>query len=643
MDALLAAIEWMRDVDGPAVLHVRTRKGCGYAPAEADPYGWHATKPFEVETGRRTSGSGNGPPSWTEAFADALGRIADRDPRVVAITAAMPDGTGLDRFARRHPDRVYDVGIAEQHAVTFAAGLATEGVRPVCAIYSTFLQRAFDQIVHDVALQQLPVIFALDRAGLVGADGPTHHGALDLAYLRMIPNLVIAAPRDENELQHLLATAVESELPFAIRFPRGSARGVALDPDPKPLPIGRGVLLRDGSDVALVGIGKTVGEIEKAAEQLAAHGVSAGVIDARFAKPLDAALLESSAQACGLLVTVEDHAVHGGFGSAVRELLGERAPGARILSLGLADHFVDHGDVAQQWRDAGIDAESIVRRTLEALATFRPRSAPRWREQRGRPGPGRNGLSVKSRALGMIDLGSSRAAREGRLSAEVLDAYAQCARVTRQSGSSFASAFWMLPRAKRRAVHAIYAFCRLADDIADDPAVGGDRTRLLARWRAELESAYRGKSAHPVGIALADAIQRFQLPEREFADLLRGVESDLRDEVMETWEDLERYCYRVASTVGLLVVRVLGYRNPRSLEYARSLGIAVQLTNVLRDVGEDAAAGRIYLAREDLDAPGRGGRRPARAAHDARSAAAAGVLRRARAQLLRAGGPRPAG
>jgi phytoene synthase len=201
----------------------------------------------------------------------------------------------------------------------------------------------------------------------------------------------------------------------------------------------------------------------------------------------------------------------------------------------------------------------------------------------------------------MIDLGLSRAAREGRPSAEVLDAYAQCARVTRQSGSSFASAFWMLPPDKRRAVHAIYAFCRLADDIADDPAIGGDRTCLLARWRAELESAYRGKSTHPVGIALADAVQRFQLPEWEFADLLRGVESDLREEVMERWEDLERYCYRVASTVGLLVVRLLGYRNPRSLEYARSLGIAVQLTNVLRDVGDDAAAGRIYLAREDME------------------------------------------
>jgi phytoene synthase len=208
---------------------------------------------------------------------------------------------------------------------------------------------------------------------------------------------------------------------------------------------------------------------------------------------------------------------------------------------------------------------------------------------------------VKPRALGMSDLGFSRAVREGRPPPEVLDAYAQCARVTRKSGSSFASAFWMLPRPKRRALHAIYAFCRLADDIADDPAVGGDRTRLLARWRAELESAYRGKSEHPVGIALADAIRCFQLPEREFVDLLRGVESDLRGEVMESWEDLERYCYRVASTVGLLVVRVLGYRNPRSLEYARSLGVAVQLTNVLRDVGEDAAAGRIYLASEDLE------------------------------------------
>ena len=383
MEALLPAIEAMRDVDGPAVLHVRTQKGHGFAPAEADPYRWHATKPFDVESGKTASSSGGGPPSWTQAFAEALGRIADRDPRVVAITAAMPDGTGLDRFGERHPDRFYDVGIAEQHAVTFAAGLATEGMRPVCAIYSTFLQRAFDQIVHDVALQELPVVFALDRAGLIGADGPTHHGALDIAYLRMIPNLVIAAPRDENELQHLLATAIESGRPFAIRFPRGAATGIEMDPDPKPLPIGRGTLLRDGRDVALVALGKTVPEIEKAAEQLEGRGISVAVIDARFVKPLDAALLENAARRCGLMITVEDHGVQGGFGSAVRELLGERVPEARIVNLGLGDHFIQHGDVGDQWRQAGIDAESIVRRTLDGLGTPLPRGNEDWDSLQG--------------------------------------------------------------------------------------------------------------------------------------------------------------------------------------------------------------------------------------------------------------------
>jgi 1-deoxy-D-xylulose-5-phosphate synthase len=250
LGALLEAVEALRDAQGPAVLHVRTRKGCGYPPAEADPYRWHATTPFDSVSGKRLADDSAGAPSWTSAFADALLRIAARDPRVVVITAAMPDGTGIDRFAARHPQRAYDAGIAEQHAVTFAAGLATEGLRPVCAIYSSFLQRAFDQIVHDVALQELPVTFAMDRAGVVGADGPTHHGVLDIAYLRMIPNLVVAAPRDENELQHQLATAVECGRPFAVRFPRGPVRGVPIDPDPKPLPIGRGELLREGDDAA---------------------------------------------------------------------------------------------------------------------------------------------------------------------------------------------------------------------------------------------------------------------------------------------------------------------------------------------------------------------------------------------------------
>jgi 1-deoxy-D-xylulose-5-phosphate synthase len=376
LDALLDAVETLRDAEGPAVLHARTRKGCGYPPAEADPYRWHATAPFEPSSGRqRASGSGT-PPSWTAVFGDALARIADRDPRVVAITAAMPDGTGIDRFSARHPERVYDVGIAEQHAVTFAAGLATEGLRPVCAIYSTFLQRAFDQIVHDVALQELPVIFALDRAGLVGADGPTHHGVLDLAYLRAIPHLVVCAPRDENELQHLLATGVEAGRPFALRFPRGPARGVRLDPDAKPLPIGRGELLRDGDDVALVGLGKTVAAAQEAAERLARRGISAAVVDARWVKPLDVELLSEVGRRCGNLVTVEDHVLHGGFGSAVLEGLAPLASEVRLQRLGLPDRFVEHGRVDEQWREVGLDAASIAEAAASSLGAS---ETPSWK------------------------------------------------------------------------------------------------------------------------------------------------------------------------------------------------------------------------------------------------------------------------
>jgi len=367
LDALLEALTALRDAEGPTLLHVRTQKGRGYAPAEADPYRWHATSPFDRARGVKRAGSGGGPPSWTAAFADALSRIADRDPRVVALTAAMPDGTGLDKFAERHPDRMYDVGIAEQHAVTFAAGLASEGLRPVCAIYSSFLQRGFDQIMHDVALQQLPVTFALDRAGLVGADGPTHHGALDFAYLRPIPNLVVAAPRDENELQHLLATAVESGVPFALRFPRGNATGCAIDPDPKPLAIGRGELLRDGSDLAIAAIGKTVPAALAAANVLAREGISAAVVDARFVKPLDAPLFTAVARRLGLVVCVEDHSLAGGFGSAVLELLADQAPDARVVRLGLPDRFIDHAEQDAQWRDAGIDADAIAGAAATAL------------------------------------------------------------------------------------------------------------------------------------------------------------------------------------------------------------------------------------------------------------------------------------
>jgi 1-deoxy-D-xylulose-5-phosphate synthase len=366
LEALIPALESLRDASGPSVLHVRTLKGQGFEPAVADPYGWHATGPFDRETGKRPAAK-PAAPSWTAAFADALARIADRDSRVVAITAAMPDGTGLDRFAKQHPERVFDVGIAEQHAVTFAAGLATEGYLPVCAIYSTFLQRAFDQIAHDVALQRLPVSFALDRAGLVGPDGPTHHGVMDLAYLRVIPNLVIAAPRDENQLQHLLASAIESGGPFALRFPRGAARGVGLDPEPKAIPIGLSEMLCNGSDVALFALGKTVPVALRAARALEERGVSVRVVDARFVKPLDREALRSAAQSCQRIVTIEDHFVAGGFGSAVLEALAADGLPARVLTLGHADRFVEHGEVDQQWADARINAESVATRTLQWL------------------------------------------------------------------------------------------------------------------------------------------------------------------------------------------------------------------------------------------------------------------------------------
>ncbi|TFH19112.1 MAG: 1-deoxy-D-xylulose-5-phosphate synthase, partial [Myxococcales bacterium] len=363
VDLLVDELGRLREITRATVLHVRTKKGRGYAPAEADPFGWHATGAFDIASGKRKASSpsaSKSAPTWTAVFADVLSYLADRDPRMVAITAAMPDGTGLDRFALTHPDRVYDVGIAEQHAVTFAAGLATEGLRPVCAIYSSFLQRAFDQVVHDVALQRLPVIFAMDRAGLVGADGPTHHGLLDLAYLRVIPGMVVAAPRDPVELQRLMVTALAENRPFAIRFPRGAAPVMELEDDARPFPVGRGELLRSGDDVALVALGKTVDAALEAADVLAEAGVSAAVADARFVKPLDACLLGELAESCGRVVTIEDHSVHGGLGSAVLELFAERGLRPEVKCLGVGDAFVDHGDTDGQWKEVGIDPQSIA-------------------------------------------------------------------------------------------------------------------------------------------------------------------------------------------------------------------------------------------------------------------------------------------
>jgi len=305
LPTLIGTLGNLRELKGRQFLHVVTQKGKGYHHAEKDPCNFHGVAPFDRETGAQKASPGG--KSYTRIFSDWLCDMAAADPRLVGITPAMGEGSGLSRFAQQYPDRYYDVGIAEQHALTFAGGLACEGLKPVVAIYSTFLQRAYDQLIHDIALQNLDVTFAIDRAGLVGADGPTHHGVLDLGYLRMIPNLVIAAPRDENQLQHLLATAIESGRPFALRFPRGTALGVGLDPEPRVIPIGSAELLREGKDVALFAIGKAVAAAEKAADLLAEQGISARVVDARFVKPLDDQALVSAAERCARIVTIEDH------------------------------------------------------------------------------------------------------------------------------------------------------------------------------------------------------------------------------------------------------------------------------------------------------------------------------------------------
>jgi 1-deoxy-D-xylulose-5-phosphate synthase len=343
LETLDNAKEMLASGSGPILIHALTEKGHGYGPAEADPLKYHGVGQFDVPSGKFAPKQ-KGHASYTSVFADALIRLAGEDDRIVAITAAMASGTGLDRFQEAFPDRFYDVGIAEQHAVTFAAGLAAEGMKPVAAIYSTFLQRAYDQVVHDVCLQNLDVTFALDRAGLVGADGATHQGLFDFAYFRTLPNAIVMAPKDENELQHLLATAIEYPGPAAIRFPRGAGLGIALDPDIKPLPLGEAELLRDGEDAAILAIGSTTHPAMEAASDLAADGVGCAVLNARFVKPLDRERILALAKRCRVIVTVEEHSVVGGFGSAVLELLAEAGVHKPVRNLGVPDVLVDHGE-----------------------------------------------------------------------------------------------------------------------------------------------------------------------------------------------------------------------------------------------------------------------------------------------------------
>ncbi|MEN8192503.1 MAG: 1-deoxy-D-xylulose-5-phosphate synthase [Bacteroidota bacterium] len=358
---LVELFEHIKPMNGPILVHAITEKGKGYKPAEEDAPKFHGVTPFDKVTGQIVKKKGN-LPSYTEIFGKALLQIAKQNEKVVGITAAMPDGTGLKYLQSELPDRYYDAGIAEEHAVTFAAGLATQGIIPVVAIYSTFLQRGFDQIIHDVSLQKLHVVFALDRAGLVGADGPTHHGSFDLSYLRIIPNIVIMAPKDEVELRNMLYTAVEyKDGPLAIRYPRGSASGKEFSEDFESYPIGKAEIIQEGNDIAILAVGNMVQYSIAAAEKLKEIGISAQVVNMRFIKPMDTELLDKIAKKFDKIVTIEENSIPGGFGSAVTEYFTEKSYKSEIRKLGLPDEFIDHGTQAELHAMLGIDADGITK------------------------------------------------------------------------------------------------------------------------------------------------------------------------------------------------------------------------------------------------------------------------------------------
>ena len=375
LDQLIPVLENVRDMaEGPCLVHVVTKKGHGYAPAEAAADKYHGVAKFDVVTGEQAKAA-PGPPSYQNVFGETLAKLAETDARIVAITAAMPSGTGVDKFAAAHPARSFDVGIAEQHAVTFAAGLAAQGMRPFCAIYSTFLQRAFDQVVHDVAIQNLPVRFAIDRAGLVGADGATHAGSFDVTYLAALPNLVVMAPSDEAELVHMTYTAAcHDSGPIAFRYPRGNGTGVALPEVPQQLEIGKGRIVRHGTKVALLSLGTRLAESLKAADALEAKGLSTTVADLRFAKPLDEALIRQLITAHEVVLTIEEASV-GGLGAHVLTLASDHGltdpdsghGGVKIRTLRLPDLFQDHDSPDKQYDAAGLNAPHIVAAVLKAL------------------------------------------------------------------------------------------------------------------------------------------------------------------------------------------------------------------------------------------------------------------------------------
>ena len=362
---LVETFKFLKNADRPVLLHVLTQKGRGFQPAMDLQKKFHGLGPYDPETGNTRP---TGLPTYSESFANTLVELANKDERIVAITAAMPNGTGLDLFRPHHPKRYFDVGIAEEHAVIFAAGMATRGFRPVCAIYSTFLQRAFDPIVHDVALQKLPVLFCMDRAGLSGDDGPTHHGLFDISYLRGIPNMVLMAPKDEDELADMMKTGLQLPGPSAIRYPRGAVVGVVRKPEPQLLPVGKAEVLADGSDVAILGLGAMTSMASELATRLEREGYSAAVINPRFVKPLDREMLEAYARRVAVFVTIEDHVKMGGFGSAVLEALDEMGITIPVVRIGWPDHFIEHGKIDDLRAKYGLTVEDAHAQVLPLLA-----------------------------------------------------------------------------------------------------------------------------------------------------------------------------------------------------------------------------------------------------------------------------------
>lgn len=367
IDEMTKTLHNVAQIEGPVLLHILTTKGKGYGPAEENQAKFHGIGPFNSETGEVKAGKSSGAVSYTKVFGDTLIKLARNDEKIVAITAAMAEGTGLKEFSETFPERFFDVGIAEQHAVTFAAGLACRGLHPVVTIYSTFMQRAYDQVVHDVCLQNLPVTFALDRGGLVGADGPTHHGVFDLSFLRHIPNLTFAVPRNEQELQRIMLAASLLEGPFAYRYPRGNGIGLPLPEQIEPLEIGRGELLREGTDGLIIAVGDLVNQALIAADQLSEQGIEVSVVDARFVKPLDVDLILSQAEKAPFVITAEENSLQGGFGAAVLELLNDMGLAVPVMRMGIPDHFVGQGTQTELRRQLGLDAPGIIEKVKQGL------------------------------------------------------------------------------------------------------------------------------------------------------------------------------------------------------------------------------------------------------------------------------------